>query len=125
VFNDGKLNVCLPDCDPLVQNCGSGQTCVGLGAGIDQFLCVLDAGGAEGQAFDPCEFLNACDPGLLCVKPEAASECSPTAPGCCMPFCDTTQPNSCPGVDQECLPWFEPMQAPPGKDNVGICGLEP
>lgn len=124
VLNDGQLNICLPDCDPLLQDCGSGDTCIPLFS-TDRFICVLDASGAEGQAFDDCEYANACDPGFICATTESASECSPMASGCCIPFCDTTQLDGCPGLDQVCLPWFEPMQAPPGKGNVGICGLEP
>ena len=124
VLNDGVLNLCLPDCDPLAQDCEAGQTCIPIPES-DEFICVLDAGGAEGQAFDTCEFLNACDPGLLCADPELASECSPSGPGCCLPFCDVSAANTCPGVDQECLPWFAPMQAPPGKEDLGICGVGP
>ncbi|MFZ6181019.1 hypothetical protein [Nannocystis pusilla] len=122
VLNDGGLNVCLPDCDPLLQNCAGADLCIPL-PNTDSFVCVLDASGAEGQEFDACEFANACDKGLICADPSSASECDPMATGCCIPFCDVTDPSFCQGVDQECLPWFAPMQAPPGYQNVGVCGL--
>jgi hypothetical protein len=122
VLNDGGLNICLLDCDPLAQDCPAGDECIPL-PDTDNFICVLDAGGAEGQAFDTCEFANACDPGLFCTDPAAASECDPLGFGCCTPFCDVTEPNTCPGVGQQCLPWFDPMAAPAGFEDVGVCSL--
>ncbi|MDC0716708.1 hypothetical protein [Nannocystis bainbridge] len=122
VLNEGILNICLANCDPLLQNCEGTDACLPL---EDEFVCVLDASGAEGQAFDPCEFLNACDPGLFCADPALASECSQTEAGCCLPFCVLDDPDFCPGVDQVCIPWYAPMTAPPGFEDVGVCGLEP
>jgi hypothetical protein len=89
------------------------------------FICVIDASGEEGQVFDPCEYANACDPGLICADPLSAEECDPQAPGCCLPFCDLTAPPSCPGNGQKCLPWYEVGRAPPGYENLGTCGLPP
>jgi hypothetical protein len=126
LLSNDALNICLPDCNPLLQDCEAGQACIPLlDPASDQFICVIDSGGAEGQALDPCEFANACDPGLWCTDPALASECDPMFPGCCIPFCDLDEANTCPGVDQECLPWYEPMQAPPGREDVGFCGLAP
>lgn len=118
IAND-VLNLCLNICDPLTQNCPGDDLCIPNNQG---FLCVLDASGEEGQAFDPCVFGNACDKGLFCMDPGYASECDPNADGCCLPFCDVTAPD-CPGVGQQCLPWYEPGTAPPDYENVGICGL--
>lgn len=122
VLNDGGLNICLPGCDPILQDCPGSDLCIPL-PNTESFVCVLDASGAEGQVFDSCEFANACDKGLICADPATASECDPMAAGCCMFFCDVTDPDFCPGVGQECLPWFAPMQAPPGFEDVGLCGL--
>ena len=116
------MGLCLPGCDPLLQGCGDGDLCIPDPGDPARFICVLDASGDEGQVFDECEFVNACDPGLYCVAPALGAECPPEAPGCCLPFCDTTMP-SCPGAGQECLPWFEMDQAPPGFENVGLCGV--
>ena len=118
IAND-VLNLCLPSCDPLAQDCAGDDLCLPSGGG---FLCVLDASGPEGQAFDPCEYGNACDAGLYCMDPGSAKECDAQAMGCCVPFCDTGAP-VCPGAGQACLPWYEPGQAPPGYEAVGICGI--
>ena len=123
ISDDSVLILCLPSCDPLAQDCPNGDLCINNPQDPLSFVCVLDAGGDEGQVFDPCEFANACDPGLLCLIPELAAECDPQALGCCLPFCDLSLPNACPGQGQQCLPWFEQGQAPPGLENVGVCGI--
>ncbi|MDC0719060.1 hypothetical protein [Nannocystis bainbridge] len=117
------LVLCLPSCDPLAQDCPDGDLCLPNPQNPDRFLCVLDASGEEGQVFDACEFQNACDPGLVCAPVELATECDPQAPGCCLPFCDVSTANTCPGQGQECLAWSEMGQAPPGLENVGFCGI--
>jgi hypothetical protein len=49
---------------------------------------------------------------------------APAAIGCCLPFCDTADdPAMCPGAGQECIPWYEMGTAPPGFEQVGICGI--
>jgi hypothetical protein len=125
VANEGVLNLCLPSCDPLAQDCPGGDLCIGNPSG-DGFLCVLDASGEEGQQHDACEFANACDAGLLCLPATAANECDPAASGCCEPFCDLTDPDadaSCGGAGQVCNPYFEEGTAPPGQDDLGYCAL--
>lgn len=124
VFNEGTLPLCLPRCDPLLQDCSPDDVCIDDPNG-QGFFCVLDASGDDGQLFDPCEFVNACDPGLACHPPTSASECDPEATGCCLPFCDLTLPANCPGANQTCLPYFGMDPAPPGYENVGICSLPP
>ena len=112
------LNLCLPSCDPLTQDCSGDDLCILVS---DTFLCVSDASGADaGAVFDPCEFTDACDKGLLCLNPSAAKECDPNAGGCCMPFCDLSKPDAmCPGVGTTC----QSLYAPPEYENVGICAL--
>ncbi|MFY0536211.1 hypothetical protein [Nannocystis pusilla] len=105
VSGSGVLLLCLPMCDPILQDCPSGDLCILNPDTANGSTCVLDASGEEGQAFDPCEFVNACDPGLFCVSPALASECDPEAEGCCLPVCDLNAPNTCPGAGQSCLPW--------------------
>jgi hypothetical protein len=82
------------------------------------FLCVLDASGDEGQANDPCNFANSCDPGLICADPTASNSCDPDA-GCCQPFCDINEPNVCPD-GQMCIPLENPT---PSSPEVGFCSL--
>ncbi|MBZ5708218.1 hypothetical protein [Nannocystis pusilla] len=120
---EATLILCLPHCDPLAQDCTGGDLCIPNPQDPNSFLCVLDASGEDGQVFDVCEHANGCDPGLVCHLPEFAVECDPSGLGCCLPFCDVSQPNTCPGQGQECLAWFDPGQAPPGYENVGLCGV--
>jgi hypothetical protein len=123
VSNDGILNLCLLLCDPLAPECIGDDLCIPNPQGQGEFTCVLDASGDEGQPFDACEFINSCDPGNFCALPANAMECDPESTGCCLPFCPLDQPPECPGVGQECLPWFEDGTAPPGFEQVGFCGI--
>ncbi|MCY0990772.1 hypothetical protein OV203_26745 [Nannocystis sp. ILAH1] len=123
VSGSSVLLLCLPMCDPILQDCPGGHLCLAGSNPVDGFICVIDASGEEGQAFDPCQYINACDPGLFCTLPELATECDPIQDGCCLPVCDLNAPNTCPGAGQECLPWSEEGQATPGFEHVGICGL--
>ncbi|MEZ4382015.1 MAG: ribulose phosphate epimerase [Nannocystaceae bacterium] len=118
ILNDGVLILCLPSCDPLTQDCPGDDTCLPSG---DGFVCILDASGDDGAYGDPCEYSNACDPGLLCLSSAYVDSCP--AAGCCSPWCDLSEGNSCPGPTQECLAWFEEGQAPPNYENVGVCAI--
>ncbi|MCY1072097.1 hypothetical protein OV090_45550 [Nannocystis sp. RBIL2] len=115
------LILCLPGCDPLVQDCPVGEACYPHHAQQGVFACYPDAGGREGQVFDACEFLNVCDPGLLCLFPAVAVECDQDAAGCCMPYCDLGKPNTCPGAGQECLPLLE--EPTPKYGDLGACSV--
>jgi len=117
---DGALALCIADCDPLLQDCAEGQACHHVNG---NFACVPDDSGDMGLPGDPCEFVNACDPGTFCAEEGLVPGCE-GAIGCCTPFCDTTSndPWYClPG--QECMPWYEEGAAPPGYEHVGGCVL--
>ena len=46
------------------------------------------------------------------------SGCDPDAGGCCLPFCDLSDPNVvCPGGGQTCVSLYEESK----HENVGIC----
>ena len=121
VSGNSVLAICLSPCDPLGQDCPGGDLCIFVG---DSFMCVVDASGDEGQAFDPCEFANACDHGLVCLAPDSAAECDPNATGCCLPFCDLSDPAFvCPGVGQACVSLYEEGMAPETFKNVGTCAV--
>jgi hypothetical protein len=122
IANEGVLNLCLNKCDPLLQDCEGKDLCLPNPNDPDGFVCVLDASGPGGAAFDPCEYANACDKGLVCQAPSLAMECDPSALGCCLPFCDLSAPE-CPGAGQQCLAWYEQGTAPPGYENLGLCGI--
>ncbi len=119
--SEGVLALCLPSCDPLLDECAEGLVCVPQQS---TFSCVTDASGDMGAAGDPCEFLNVCDPGLFCADAMLVPGCDPgVAVGCCSPFCDVNEgPVPClPG--QECVSWWQGGEATPGLEHVGACAL--
>jgi len=123
IANEGGLSLCLPICDPLLQDCVEGQGCYPID---DGFACAPDAGGEDGAYGEACAFINVCDPGMFCANPEAVPNCA--SEGCCSPFCDMSDPDAgaaCPGAagGQECVAWYEEGQAPPGFENVGACAI--
>jgi len=122
ILNDGALILCLPNCDPLLQDCNEGEACYPTN---DAFSCVPDAGGEMGAFGEGCEYLNVCDAGLFCAAPDGVPDCEGSL-GCCSSFCEFTDPEasaSCPGAagGQECVAWYEEGQAPPGYEGVGAC----
>ena len=126
IANGGVLILCLPACDPLLQDCAPEETCLPNTAG-DGFACVLDASGDNGPAGTPCEYANACNVGLLCVGADVVPGCVGSQ-GCCAPYCDTTDAgantdcaNAFASPGAECVPFFEMGMAPPGHEDVGIC----
>ncbi len=123
IGGEGTLNLCLRTCDPLLQNCADpADLCIPNG---DDFECAQDAGGAEGQANDPCESANVCDAGLVCLDPATVSAgCDQAALGCCTPFCKFPD-GGCPNPDQSCVPWFDPMMLPENAPDldIGVCAV--
>ena len=121
ISNEGSLNLCLPICDPVMQDCSDGQACYPID---DTFVCAPDASGDQGAAGEPCEFINACDEGNGCIAPDAYGPgCPAGSAGCCSPFCATDAPLMCPEGTQECIPWYDEGAGPPGFDTVGVCSL--
>ena len=116
------LNLCIPNCNPLLQDCPGDDLCIPNPDGTD-FTCTLDASRDQGQANDACEFANACDKGLMCLDTALTSiACEPGSIGCCTPFC--TFPGSpCPNPDQQCVQFFDPMTVPPGYESIGVCAI--
>lgn len=119
--NNGILALCLPPCDPLLQDCAGGSNCVPADDEADGFVCVLDASGEGGALGDPCKFANACDPGNLCANEGELDEC--TAEACCTSYCDLQTPDACqpPSI---CVAYYEGGNAPPDYQNVGFCGVD-
>lgn len=119
IANDGLLILCLPGCDPLTQDCPAGDACYPIN---DGFSCAPDASGAVGVDGDGCDFINVCDPGLMCAGGGVLEGCGGGFAGCCTPICDITDPvDPCPAVTEECVPFFELGMAPLGLEDVGIC----
>lgn len=118
VDSNGHINMCIPDCDPLLQDCGSGNGCYWTGA---KFECVIT--NPDLPTGEPCGFINDCAPGHLCASAETLPSCD--AASCCTPFCDL-EVGDCealPGTS--CVPFFAEGQAPWGYELVGVCTLPP
>jgi hypothetical protein len=125
ISTGGLLPLCLTTCNPLSPSCPSGQICIPSMAQV--FVCDGDVSGDAGAYGDPCEFLNVCDPGLLCVAGQNVPGCQTN--GCCTEFCDLSEamsmPNQCSGApEQECVPFFDGGAAPPGLEDVGLCAIK-
>jgi len=120
IVNDGVLTLCRPECDPLLQDCQGSAACLPA-TGAQGFTCIIDASGEAGASGDPCEFINACDPGLYCASAEVVPDCA-GATGCCTAFCDIGD-DECTNVETECVPYFEEGSAPPGYETVGACAI--
>lgn len=117
IANDGVLNLCLPVCDPLLQDCDGNQACYPVG---DSFACGPDVSGEMGLFGEPCAAINVCDAGLWCADAGAVPGCA-GSDGCCTSFCDLDEGAACPGAGQECVAWFDVGEAPPGAETLGAC----
>ncbi len=112
--DSGVINLCLSTCDPLLQNCGDGNTCFPIG---ENFVCSSEPVGSA-QPGDACDFTNTCGQASTCISAEAYGPgCNTDA--CCSSYCDLTDPG-CEDPNQVCEPFFEGM-APLGLEHVGLC----
>lgn len=116
--NEGTLPICLPLCDPLLQDCDGQSACYGDPAGPPFFCYKPDPkhGGMDGDA---CDFTNACLAGLSCTQADTQEGCVTTEFGCCSPFCALDE-MTCTGAEQ-CVAFF--MTPQPGYENLGVCAL--
>jgi hypothetical protein len=117
-----EVLLCLPLCCPLEQDCPEGQGCYAVS---DSFSCAPDASGDQGAFGDSCEFINVCDPGMVCLDSSVVPPGLPCegAAGCCTPFC-VAGSSWCSELDptMDCMPWYEEEdQAPPGFEHTGVC----
>ncbi len=118
IAGDAVLPICLPNCDPLVQDCAEGQACVEVST---NFQCVPDASGDMGIPGDPCEFVNMCDPGAFCAATEFVPGC--VTGGCCTSYCEVGDPMPPCLPGQICAPYYPDGEAPPGYELVGACAV--
>ena len=122
IANDGVILVCLPQCDPLVQDCAEGEGCYESGTG--GFFCFAQDETATGDAAygAPCMTLNYCNPGLMCAPAATVPGCAEEY--CCTEFCDASDDaEQCSGDGQACVPYFAADAAPPGFTDVGVCSI--
>jgi hypothetical protein len=112
----GGAPVCLPLCQPLLEQCGADEVCAQAN---DLFVCASDASGDGGAVGDDCQFANACDDGNVCLSGDVVSGCD--GPSCCSTFCDLSQPDPCGPLGMQCHAWFEQGEAPAGFEDLGVC----
>lgn len=121
---DGLRTLCFEACDPLAQDCDGGAGCYSTPTG---FVCLVDDSATE-MPGGPCETVNGCAPGLLCLTTELYPDCA-GALGCCSPFCDLDDPTDpCAAIasGMVCRPWDPGAtsdEACLGGGGLGFCGL--
>lgn len=123
----GTILPCIAYCRPIEQDCPTGEACYPIAS---HWTCAPDASGDFGAYGDPCELINVCDPGLVCLD---ASVVPPGLPcegrvGCCTEICDVSDPAGdaqCSGAagGQQCLPWYTDAAAPVVVGDVGVCAM--
>lgn len=118
---DSAVALCLPTCDPVLQNCDEGQGCYPT---QDYFSCVPDASMPGVGAGSPCEFINGCPAGLICQVDGSVPGCEGSI-GCCTPTCALGEVDPCPGLlpGTVCMPVFGEGGEPQGCLTVepGAC----
>lgn len=124
VASDFALALCLPVCDPVVQDCDEGQGCYPLGY-ADVFMCGPDVSDPDVGIGSPCEFASACPAGLVCVESSSVPDCA-GASGCCTPACAVGAFDPCPALlpGSVCTPWYG--DEPPAQQSClvsepGVC----
>lgn len=117
---------CFKKCDPLLQDCAPGEGCYmdSIMVGNTGFVCLPMAQEGKDKVFgDNCIGWSTCEPGYVCVFEEFVPGCSGL---CCTPWCDLSEGDTpCKTLDatMSCIPWYAEGQAPPGFENVGVCGI--
>jgi hypothetical protein len=113
ISNEGVLSICLPTCDPILQDCG-GNVCAPWNEG---FTCFPMSPG-ETQVGASCQYLDECEAGLACIA--GAAGCAAST-ACCTPYCSIVDADPPCLLEDTCVPWFEEGEAPAGYGHVGIC----
>jgi hypothetical protein len=115
ISGSGVINICIPTCDPIGQDCGPGLACYWRGG----FYCIFTS--MNIPTGEPCGYINDCAPGNMCTSAEHTPDCEGSA--CCTAFCDVNlgdaQCDAVPGT--VCVPFFEEGEAIPGYEHVGVC----
>jgi hypothetical protein len=114
IANNGSINICLLECDPLLQDCEGENVCYYDFSG--NFVCAFAADMIP--TGEPCGFINDCAPGNVCLDATALPSCNGAS--CCGAFCDLNEP-MCATQGTDCTAFFEEGTAPPGYEAVGVC----
>ncbi|MFZ6182454.1 hypothetical protein [Nannocystis pusilla] len=113
------LPLCLPACDPRLDLCPAGETCLWLG---HEFGCWPAGEQPKKGLFEVCEYADQCEDGQICTNTGTAAECDQDGVACCIPFCDLEAP-ACPGFGLACEPFYPDNLPPPGLEHLGVCSL--
>jgi hypothetical protein len=125
-FSNGAITLCFETCDPLLQNCDSGEACYPI---QQTFACAPDASPKGTGIASACEFVNVCPPGMACVDASVVPGCPDGSGGCCAPYCPVGGADPCPGLlpGTSCVPWFGEDKGPPMECQSappGVCVQE-
>ncbi len=123
VTADGWILICRSTCDALLQSCPRGQGCYLV---YDDFRCISDASPEGVGVGSPCEFIEVCPPGTVCLSAESVPGCPAGSEGCCTPFCPVGESDLCPWLlpGSSCMPLFDEGRGPPEgctSAPVGAC----
>jgi len=111
----GSLSLCVPSCDPLLQDCGGDDICVWHNS---DFGCMAPLDETH-ELGEPCGAFNDCVAGSYCLIAELLDECAGSA--CCSAFCDLSlDPDPC-AAGLACTAFFEQESAPEGFEDLGVC----
>lgn len=128
VSTGGLLSLCLPKCDPLIQDCAEGWGC--YPDDYQRWACDRDQSGGAGAHGDGCACLNCCDPGLACMSGalvDAVGCGMQGAVGCCGAICalegGAPVEGVCPTEAERCEPFYDSDAVLMGYEQVGLCQL--
>ncbi len=117
------INMCVEGCNPIAQDCADEpHDEIGCYTAGEAFFCAAST--LDIPIGEPCDYINDCVPGSMCVPGESLPSCA--GEGCCTTFCDLTirvgeQCGELPGT--HCEPLYEQGMAPFGFESVGVCQL--
>lgn len=114
-FDAPSIEVCIPMCDPLKNECGADRECLYFSS---YFSC--SPAGVDKGLWETCDNPNDCSPGEVCTSTQLAIECMSSK--CCDPLC-ALGTDQCPGEQQKCVPFFMNGEGYPQYNNLGICSI--
>lgn len=113
----GVLNLCLPTCHPVLQDCPEGRRCT---YDWNAFYCKPDTSHGGGTLNSPC-YAETCAPGYECMA--APPDLCSGSEACCRPFCEVGTLGPPCAATEECVPWFGAGKAPARLEDVGYCAF--
>lgn len=111
VYNNTRIPLCLPSCNPLEPRCEEGAGC--YPGSEDNFVCLREGERLENDGL----FQPDCPSGTFWADEDQAPGCGSEEP-CCSPYCDTSEAEPC-GLDATCIPFFDPASS--DFPNLGYC----